>query len=162
VVCEPPCGCWDLNSGHSKAQSVLLPAELSHQPLQDMFIRVQDVFIFNFFFFRIFDIFHYSGLCLFVCLFVWSFNIQPSLELHMSMRLASNSHTLACLCLQSAGLTEGFCFVLFCFVLFCFVVLGEVLLYGPDWLGNLGYSPCLVFSSAKIQACTVYTWPLDF
>jgi hypothetical protein len=32
VVCEPPCGCWDLNSGPLKAQSVLLPAEPSHQP----------------------------------------------------------------------------------------------------------------------------------
>jgi hypothetical protein len=31
--CEPPCGCWDLNSGPSEEQSVLLPAEPSHQPL---------------------------------------------------------------------------------------------------------------------------------
>jgi hypothetical protein len=31
--CEPPCGCWDLNSGPSEEQSVLLPAEQpSHQP----------------------------------------------------------------------------------------------------------------------------------
>jgi hypothetical protein len=30
--CEPPCGCWDLNSGLSEEQSVLLPAELSLQP----------------------------------------------------------------------------------------------------------------------------------
>jgi hypothetical protein len=27
--CEPPCGCWDLNSGPSKEQSVLLTAEPS-------------------------------------------------------------------------------------------------------------------------------------
>jgi hypothetical protein len=25
--CEPPCGCWDLNSGPLEKQSVLLPAE---------------------------------------------------------------------------------------------------------------------------------------
>jgi hypothetical protein len=25
--CEPPCGCWDLNSGPLEEQSVLLPAE---------------------------------------------------------------------------------------------------------------------------------------
>jgi hypothetical protein len=30
--CEPPCGCWDLNSGPSGEQSVLLLAEPSHQP----------------------------------------------------------------------------------------------------------------------------------
>jgi hypothetical protein len=30
--CEPPCGFWDLNSGPSEEQSVLLPAEPSHQP----------------------------------------------------------------------------------------------------------------------------------
>jgi hypothetical protein len=31
--CEPPCGCWDLNSGPSEEQSVLLTAEPSLQPL---------------------------------------------------------------------------------------------------------------------------------
>jgi hypothetical protein len=31
--CEPPCGCWDLNSGSLEEQSVLLTAELSLQPL---------------------------------------------------------------------------------------------------------------------------------
>jgi hypothetical protein len=30
--CEPPCGCWDLNSGLSEKQSVLLTAEPSLQP----------------------------------------------------------------------------------------------------------------------------------
>ena len=30
--CEPPCGCWDLNSGPSEEQSVLLTAEPSLQP----------------------------------------------------------------------------------------------------------------------------------
>jgi hypothetical protein len=29
--CEPPCGCWDLNSGPLEEQSVLLPAEPSLQ-----------------------------------------------------------------------------------------------------------------------------------
>ncbi len=31
VVCEPPCGCWDLNSGPSEEQSVLLTTEPSLQ-----------------------------------------------------------------------------------------------------------------------------------
>jgi hypothetical protein len=30
--CEPPCGCWDLNSGPSEEQSVLLTAEPYLQP----------------------------------------------------------------------------------------------------------------------------------
>jgi hypothetical protein len=30
--CEPPCGCWDLKSGLSEEQSVLLTAEPSRQP----------------------------------------------------------------------------------------------------------------------------------
>jgi hypothetical protein len=30
---EPPCGCWDLNSGPSEEQSMCLPAEPSLQPL---------------------------------------------------------------------------------------------------------------------------------
>jgi hypothetical protein len=29
--CEPPCGCWDLNSGPVEEQSALLNAEPSHQ-----------------------------------------------------------------------------------------------------------------------------------
>jgi hypothetical protein len=29
--CELPCGCWDLNSGPSEEQSVILPAEPSCQ-----------------------------------------------------------------------------------------------------------------------------------
>jgi hypothetical protein len=31
--CEPPCGCWALNSGPSEEQSVLLATEPSLQPL---------------------------------------------------------------------------------------------------------------------------------
>ena len=31
-ACEPPCGCWELNSGPLEEQSVLLPTEPSHQP----------------------------------------------------------------------------------------------------------------------------------
>jgi hypothetical protein len=34
--CEPPCGCWNLNSGPSEEQSVLLLAEPSFQP-QDFY-----------------------------------------------------------------------------------------------------------------------------
>ena len=33
--CEPPCGCWDLNSRPLEEQSVLLPAEPSRQPLKN-------------------------------------------------------------------------------------------------------------------------------
>jgi hypothetical protein len=33
--CEPPCGCWDLNSGTSEEQSVLLPAEPFLQPVRE-------------------------------------------------------------------------------------------------------------------------------
>ena len=33
--CEPPCGCWELNSGPLEKQSVLLPAEPSLQFLVD-------------------------------------------------------------------------------------------------------------------------------
>jgi hypothetical protein len=36
--CEPPYGCWDLNSGPSGKQSVLLTAEPSLQP-QDSFLK---------------------------------------------------------------------------------------------------------------------------
>jgi hypothetical protein len=32
--CEPPCGCWDLNSGPLEGQSVLLTTEPSPQPLK--------------------------------------------------------------------------------------------------------------------------------
>jgi hypothetical protein len=39
--CEPPCGCWDLNSGPSEEQSVLLTSEPSFQPSN---------FLFSFFF----------------------------------------------------------------------------------------------------------------
>jgi hypothetical protein len=45
--CEPPCGCWDLNSGPLEDQSVLLTAEPSHQPTTFIFCFV---FIFVFVF----------------------------------------------------------------------------------------------------------------
>jgi hypothetical protein len=32
IVCEPPCGCWNLNSGPSGEQSALLTTEPSRQP----------------------------------------------------------------------------------------------------------------------------------
>ena len=35
--CEPPCGCWELNSGPLEEQSVLLTAEPSLQPLRKFF-----------------------------------------------------------------------------------------------------------------------------
>jgi hypothetical protein len=37
--CEPPCGCWELNSGPSEEQSVLLTTEPSLQPLCPFFWR---------------------------------------------------------------------------------------------------------------------------
>jgi hypothetical protein len=37
--CEPPCGCLDLNSGSSEEQSVLPPAEPSHQPREACLIK---------------------------------------------------------------------------------------------------------------------------
>ena len=35
--CEPPCGCWELNSGPSEEHSVLLPAEPLHRPSIEVF-----------------------------------------------------------------------------------------------------------------------------
>jgi hypothetical protein len=37
--CEPPCGCWALNSGTLEEQSVLLTAEPSLQPQKDVLRR---------------------------------------------------------------------------------------------------------------------------
>jgi hypothetical protein len=46
--CEPPCGCWDLNSGPLEEQSVLLTAEPSLQPRKmhfngQMFTSVSEI-----------------------------------------------------------------------------------------------------------------------
>jgi hypothetical protein len=35
--CEPPCGCWELNSGPLEEQSVLLTTEPSIQPKKVIF-----------------------------------------------------------------------------------------------------------------------------
>jgi len=35
--CEPPCGCWELNSGPLEEQTVLLTSEPSLQPKRDIF-----------------------------------------------------------------------------------------------------------------------------
>jgi hypothetical protein len=40
--CEPPCDCWDLNSGPLEEQSVLLTTEPSLQP-QDLFIYLMNI-----------------------------------------------------------------------------------------------------------------------
>ena len=37
--CEPPCGCWELNSGPLEEQSVLLTAEPSRQPPKAIFLK---------------------------------------------------------------------------------------------------------------------------
>jgi hypothetical protein len=37
--CEPPCGCWELNSGPLEEQSVLLTAESSLQPSHTIFLK---------------------------------------------------------------------------------------------------------------------------
>jgi hypothetical protein len=34
--CEPPCGCWELNSGLLQEQSVLLTSEPSLQPQEEL------------------------------------------------------------------------------------------------------------------------------
>ena len=36
---EPPCGCWDLNSGPLEEQLVLLTTEPSLQPLKRFFLK---------------------------------------------------------------------------------------------------------------------------
>jgi hypothetical protein len=38
--CEPPCGCWELNSGSLEEESVLLTTEPSLQPYLDSFNSV--------------------------------------------------------------------------------------------------------------------------
>ena len=37
--CEPPCGCWELNSGPLEEQSVLLTSEPSLQPPLELFFE---------------------------------------------------------------------------------------------------------------------------
>ena len=37
--CEPPCGCWELNSGHLEEQSVLLTTESSLQSKSTFLIQ---------------------------------------------------------------------------------------------------------------------------
>jgi hypothetical protein len=51
---EPPCGCWDLNSGPSEEQSVFLTAEPSLQPKKEFLILCVWVFMFVLFLFLIF------------------------------------------------------------------------------------------------------------
>jgi hypothetical protein len=49
--CEPPCGCWDLNSGPSEEQSVLLTAEPSLQHLfsfLSLLLELNDLSVFKF------------------------------------------------------------------------------------------------------------------
>jgi hypothetical protein len=41
--CEPPCGCWDLNSGLLEEQSVLLTTEPSLQPSHTTFYMLFSV-----------------------------------------------------------------------------------------------------------------------
>jgi hypothetical protein len=54
--CEPPCGCWDLNSGPLEEQSVLLPTEPSLQPREYVFILIRGVG------YGMLQIFHSSGM----------------------------------------------------------------------------------------------------
>jgi hypothetical protein len=47
-VCEPPYGCWDLNSGSLEEKSVLLPAEPLRQPKNGILVKIlASVFIFG-------------------------------------------------------------------------------------------------------------------
>ena len=41
--CEPPCGCWELNSGPLEEQAMLLTTEPSLQPPRDIFTWVLGV-----------------------------------------------------------------------------------------------------------------------
>jgi hypothetical protein len=52
--CEPPCGCWHLNSGPSEEQSLLLSAEPSLQP------TVGVLYLLSFFFYIHFNPVHWS------------------------------------------------------------------------------------------------------
>ena len=54
--CEPPCGCWELNSGLLEEQSVLLTAEPSLQT-QSFFLSVFFFFVFFSFLFFFFFVF---------------------------------------------------------------------------------------------------------
>ena len=38
--CEPPCGCWELNSGPLEEQAMLLTAEPSLQPIVMLLLHV--------------------------------------------------------------------------------------------------------------------------
>jgi hypothetical protein len=38
--CEPPCGCWEFNSGPLEEQPVLLNSELSLQPKLSIFKKM--------------------------------------------------------------------------------------------------------------------------
>ena len=42
--CEPPCGCWELNSGPLEEQAMLLSTEPSLQPLI-VFFKIYCIFI---------------------------------------------------------------------------------------------------------------------
>jgi hypothetical protein len=54
--CEPPCGCWELNSGPLEEQSMLLPAEPSLQPFKQKNLKILLIFCpFWRLFFHIFD-----------------------------------------------------------------------------------------------------------
>jgi hypothetical protein len=57
---EPSCGCWDLNSGPSEEQSVLLMAEQSLQPCQGSFANFLSVQNSN-------DLHHTQILLSFIC-----------------------------------------------------------------------------------------------
>ncbi|CAO2577873.1 hypothetical protein LEMLEM_LOCUS287, partial [Lemmus lemmus] len=47
--CEPPCGCWELNSGPLEEQSVLLTAELSLQPYKKYLFFVLNSYVYEYF-----------------------------------------------------------------------------------------------------------------
>jgi hypothetical protein len=43
--CQPPCGCWELNSGPLEEQSVLLTAETSFQSRSQLFFLFKTGFL---------------------------------------------------------------------------------------------------------------------
>ena len=47
--CEPPCGCWELNSGPLEEQAMLLTTEPSLQPPSPLFLTLLAIWLSTFF-----------------------------------------------------------------------------------------------------------------
>jgi hypothetical protein len=68
--CEPPCGCWELNSGPMREQSVLLASEPSLQLHLYLFFNQDKMYYFHYCLDGLFTFFLFIwDLCLHVCMF---------------------------------------------------------------------------------------------